>query len=122
MHEASEDPGICDKSITQDAKFLVGVGTSPSSRNLIRWTHELAAAQNVPWLAVHIECRLPLSDEEERRLSQHLDFARELGAEVMTSTGEDAATSLLRVARQQGVTQIIVGEPSGSSLLDLLSE
>src|SRR6266403_55526 len=53
------------------------------------------------------------------RLHKNLELARELGAEVITTSDQDVVTAILRVARQQNVTQIVVGKPAGWRVLDL---
>ena len=65
-------------------------------------------------------CRKPLTDDEQTRLARHLALARELGAQVVTTTDDDVARGLLRVAREQNATQIVVGKPVGWRALDLL--
>ena len=71
-----------------------------------------------PWLAVHVEGSRPLAEAAQVRLTRNLDTARELGAEVIATTGDDVARELLRVARELNVTQIILGKPAGSGLLN----
>jgi two-component system sensor histidine kinase KdpD len=44
-----------------------------------------------------------LSEPEQARLCQHLALARELGAEVITTTDHDVVEALLRVAREQNL-------------------
>ncbi len=50
-----------------------------------------------------------LSQHDRRILRQNLKYARELGAQVFTLTGLDAADVILKFARQKGITQIFVG-------------
>ena len=71
-----------------------------------------------PWLAVHVEDPQSLSEAAQARLSKNLDAARELGAEVITTTDEDLARGLLRVARERNVTLIVLGKPSGGGWLN----
>jgi two-component system sensor histidine kinase KdpD len=99
-------------------RLLVAVGPSPLSEALTRWTRRMADELKCPWLAVHVEGSRPLSDQAQARLTRNLETARELGAEVLTTTDEDLARGLLRVARERNVTQIILGKPSGGGLLN----
>jgi two-component system, OmpR family, sensor histidine kinase KdpD len=101
-------------------RLLVAVGPSPLSEPLIRWTRRMADELRCPWLAVHVEGSRPLSEPAQARLSKNLDTARELGAEVITTTDEDLARGLLRVAAERNVTQIILGKPAGSGFLNWL--
>jgi two-component system sensor histidine kinase KdpD len=99
-------------------RLLVAVGPSPLSEPLIRWTRRLAGELRCPWLAVHVEGPQSLSEAAQGRLSKNLDAARELGAEVITTTDEDLARGLLRIARERNVTLIVLGKPSGGGWLN----
>lgn len=94
-------------------RLLVAVSPSPTSAALIRWTRRLAGELHAPWVAVYIELPRPLTEEDQTRLSRHLALARELGAEVVTTTDDDAARGILRAAREHNATQLIVGKPAG---------
>jgi two-component system, OmpR family, sensor histidine kinase KdpD len=101
-------------------RLLVAVSASPTSAALVRWTRRLAGELQAPWLAVYVELPQPLNEEEQARLARHLGLARELGAEVITTTDADVTRGLLRVAREQNATQLVVGKPVGWRALDLL--
>ena len=96
------------------------MSASPTSASLVRWTRRLAGELQAGWLAVYVELPRPLIEAEQARLSRHLALARELGAQVITTTDNDVARGLLRVAREQNVTQIVVGKPVGWRALELL--
>ena len=100
-------------------KLLVAVSSSPTSASLIRWTRRLAGELQSPWLAVFVELPRALAEVDKKRLSQNLEIARDLGAEIITTTDEDFVRGVLRIAREQNVTQIIVGKPAGRSVLEL---
>ncbi len=101
-------------------RLLVAVSASPTSAALVRWTRRLAGELQAPWLAVYVELPKPLTADEQTRLACHLALARELGAQVVTTTDDDIARGLLRVAREQNATQLVVGKPVGWRALDLL--
>ena len=101
-------------------RLAVGVGPSPYSGVLIRWTRRIAAAMDAPWLAIYVETSAPLNEDERTRLTKNLSLSRQLGAEVVMTTGDDVASALLNAAHEQGVTQIVVGKPLGNPVLDFL--
>ncbi len=101
-------------------RLAVGVGPSPYSGVLIRWTRRIAAAMDAPWVAIYVETSAPMNEEEKTRLTKNLSLARQLGAEVVMTTGDDVASALLAAAREAGVTQIVVGKPLGNPVLDFL--
>jgi len=98
----------------------VGVGPSPFSGQLIRWTRRIAAAMDAPWVAMYVETSAALDEDEKRRLTKNLSLARQLGAEVVMTPGDEVANALLAVAREQGVTQMVVGKPTGNWLFEWL--
>lgn len=90
-------------------KFLVGVSSNPYSQKLIRITRRLAFNSDAPWIAVHINDGRVLDEKETQVLEKNLAIARDLGAEVVTINDPNITEGLQRIARQRGVTQIIVG-------------
>ncbi|MCX6992050.1 MAG: sensor histidine kinase KdpD [Kiritimatiellaeota bacterium] len=92
-------------------RLLVAVSASPYSEQMVRWTRRLADSLGCTWIAAHVETSRVLSEEEQTRLTRNLSLARALGAEVRGTTDEDVVRGLLRVAREQNVTQIVVGTP-----------
>jgi two-component system, OmpR family, sensor histidine kinase KdpD len=101
-------------------RLLVAVSSSPTSASLVRWTRRLASELQAPWLAIYVERPQPLNNEEQVRLAQHLALARELGAQVIQTSDDDVVRGILRVAREQNATQIVLGKPVGWRALDLL--
>ncbi|EEF59995.1 osmosensitive K+ channel signal transduction histidine kinase [Pedosphaera parvula Ellin514] len=92
-------------------RLLVAVGPNALAEQLIRWTRRLADSLNSPWIALYVEVPRPLNQEVQSRVTRNLSLARDLGAEVITTTDADVVKGLLRVAMQHNVTQVIVGEP-----------
>ena len=101
-------------------RLLVAVSASPYSERLIRYTRRLASSMEASWMVANIEGPRPLSQDEQTRLTRYIALARQLGAEVITTPGRDVAEALLRVARQNNVTQIIMGKPLGTPWFSFL--
>ncbi len=97
-------------------RLLVAVSASPYSAQMVRWTRRLADTLHCPWIAVHVEAAQPADEAAQAQLNKNLSLAKELGAEVITTAGEDMVSALLRVARSHNATQIIVGKPGDSWL------
>ncbi len=101
-------------------RLMVAVGPSPFSERLIRWTRRMAYNLEAPWLAVYIETSVVLASEVKERLARNIALARSLGGEIVTVRGDDIATTLLRLAHQRNVTQIVIGKPQHSPLQTVL--
>ncbi len=98
-------------------RLLVAVSASPYSERLIRYTRRLASSMEASWIVANIDQPRPLSQEEQTRLTRYLALARQLGAEVISTPGTDVAETLLRVAREHNVTQLVIGKPLGARWL-----
>jgi two-component system sensor histidine kinase KdpD len=94
-------------------RLLVAVSASPHSAELVRWTRRYAASLEAPWIAVAVETSEPLGPEDERRRSANLALARQLGAEVVLTSGIHVGKALLRAAEEHGATQMVLGKPEG---------
>lgn len=110
-------------------RLLVAISHSPYSERIIRATRRLAYNLEAPWIALHVNTGLTLNDGDQAQLQKNINLARELNAEVITTTDADVATAINRVCRQKNVTQVIVGRPTrrwfrdvieGGSLLERL--
>ncbi len=101
-------------------RLMVGVGPSPYSEQLIRWTRRVAATMEAPWVAVSVKTPQPLSDESEKRLKKNIALAQELGATLITTNDDNIVHALLRVAKQNNVTQIVIGKSLTTPLRDLI--
>jgi two-component system, OmpR family, sensor histidine kinase KdpD len=99
-------------------RLLVAVGPSPFSTQLVRWTCRLAAAQGAPWVAVHVASSAPLKPQAQALLDRNLTLARELGAQVVMTQGDDIAAALVRSALEYNATQIVVGKPRGNRWIE----
>ncbi|MCE9614239.1 MAG: sensor histidine kinase KdpD [Lentisphaerae bacterium] len=101
-------------------RLLVGIGPSPFSESLIRWTRRAATTQDATWLAVYVDAGLALAEDDQRRVTQNLSLARALGAEVFTVSDPDVVAGLIRVAQENNVSQIVVGKPRGGGWARLI--
>lgn len=111
-------------------RLMVAVSHSPHSEDLVRSTRRLAFSLGASWLAVNVDTGTVLDTSDARQLEQNLSLVRELGGEVVNVTDVDISEALAQVARQRGVTQLVIGHPGprrirdlfvGGTLLDRLS-
>ncbi len=93
------------------SKIMIGISASPHNPRLIRATRRLVSELHTTWLAVYVETPIDarLEDEERERIQQHLQLAKELGAEILTVAGHNVAEQLVEVAKQYNVSRIVVG-------------
>ena len=101
-------------------RLLVAVGPSPFSVSLIRRTRAMAGALDAPWLAAAVTTDETLSQDDQNRLTENLSLARQLGAEAATVEATSVVEGLLSLARERGVTQIVIGKSPRHGWRDFL--
>ncbi|WP_410512280.1 sensor histidine kinase KdpD [Paenibacillus sp. BR2-3] len=101
-------------------KVMVCVSASPFSTQLIRMGRQMAASLKSDWMVVYVQSPqgLPRSEGKQRQLARNLQLAEELGAEVVSVTGNHIADELLSLARSRNIKQVIIGKPTRSRIVE----
>ncbi len=92
-------------------RLMVSIFPSAHSEGLIRWTRRMADMMSATWIGAYVEKNEPLSDSELGLLAKNMTLVKELGGEVMNTKEDDVVKGIMRLARQNDVTQIIVRKP-----------
>ncbi len=102
-------------------RILACIGPDTISPTVVRTAKRLADLMDAPWLAVTVERPGTNLDEAARqRLDDAMKLAEALGAETQTLTGSDLPAELLRFAKFENVTQIVIGRSHGGFFSELL--
>lgn len=102
-------------------RILVCIGADAGSPMVVRAAKRLADRMDAPWIAVTVERPGAVLDNAARaRLDSTMALAQSLGAETQTLTGADLPAELLRFARFENVTQIVIGRSRGGFFSELL--
>ena len=101
-------------------RILASVGPDRISPAVVRHAKRLADLMNAPWLAVTVERPgHQLGAAERKRIDESLKLAETLGAEIRTLVGNDLPGELLRLAKFENVTQIVLGRSAGGLLAQI---
>lgn len=104
-------------------RLLVCVGSDPLSEKVVRVASRLASGLNAPWMVVSIE-RADREVETPARL-QRIEtlfrLAEQLGAETRRVIGNDFVEEILKLARREHATQIVIGARKHSRWLKLVT-
>lgn len=101
-------------------RLLVAFSHSPYSEKLIRATRRLAYNLEAPWIALHVDTGIVLNDIDKIQLAKNVTLAKELNAELITTTEVDIFSAIRRICRQKNVTQVVVGRPTRRWFRDVL--
>jgi two-component system sensor histidine kinase KdpD len=97
-------------------RLMCAIAPSPYSADLIRWTRRLAYSLEAPWIAVYVETDQKISEDNKNILLQNFKLVKELGGELITTQDVQLGSALVRVAKENNVTQIIIGKSRKSKL------
>ncbi len=98
-------------------RILIGISASPNSIDLVRWARRIAYTMEASWIAVNIETSKTLTEEEKSILNKNIELAKELGAEVISTVDVDVVNGLLRIAKRENVTHIVIGKSHHENFL-----
>src|SRR5262249_7709765 len=106
-------------------RILVCISEDPRAAGLVRYAKRRADRLHAPWTALYVETRrsLQLSEEERDRVADTLRLAERLGGEAVTIPGgmrRVIADDVLGFARENNVTQVIIGKSARSRWFQIL--
>jgi two-component system sensor histidine kinase KdpD len=104
-------------------KVMVAMASRGSAKMLLRVGSRIAGRLSNDWYAVYIATPREepgrIKPGDYAALDENIHFAEDLGARVVKLTGTNIADELIRFARQQGITHVVLGQ-SARSRWDLL--
>jgi len=101
-------------------RILIGIGPSPNSADLVRWARRIAYTMEASWIAVNVETPRILDEKQIKLLNKNLELAKELGAEVITTSDTDIVKGILRIAKNENATHIVIGKSQKRTLFSRL--
>lgn len=99
-----------------DEHILVCLSSSPSNAKIIRTAARMARAFRGAFTALFVETldTASMSEEDKKRLRENTRLARQLGATIETSYGEDVPYQIAEFARISGVSKIVIGRSTAT--------
>lgn len=100
-------------------RILVAMASNPPyTASLLRKASRIAGRLNSDWYCVYVqtpdESAERIDATVQRRLVDNIQLAQSMGAEIAKLEGADIAATILRFAKEKGVTLIIVGQSKRS--------
>src|SRR2546423_6136751 len=128
-----------DKLWPASERVLVGFDSRPHMRQVIRDAWRLAHGLHADLIAVSVQPEGYLAfmskligwlkyggevnkyrEAAQRRLEEHALLAEDLGAEVIRTSSRDIAKTLVEIANERQVTQLVLGQPARSYWEEML--
>ena len=91
--------------------ILVCLSSSPSNERIVRMAEKMAQAFCGSLTALYVQTPgdTDMNAEDTVRLQANMCLAQQLGAEIVTTHGEDVPTQIAEYARLSDVTKIVIG-------------
>ncbi len=91
--------------------ILVCLSASPSNVKIIKTAAKMASAFGGSFTALYVK---PINadkmeEADKRRLQHHIHLAKQMGAEITITYGDDVSFQIAEYARISGVTKIVIG-------------
>ena len=92
-------------------KIVACISSSPSSSTVIRNAARMASSFKTEWIALYVGNlnSKTMTDEEKKRLREHINLAERLGAIVEMIHGDDIVEAIIKFCNYRNVTKIIIG-------------
>lgn len=90
-------------------RVAVCISSNPQSRELIARGARIAEGLDGELYVIHVATARDEEGQRKQTLDAHLQFARNLGANIVTLTGSSVATATATYVKEQRITQAIFG-------------
>ncbi len=101
-------------------KIAVCISSSPQARDLIARGARLAEALEAELYILHVDSPRDHTPERQRTLDSSIQFAANLGAQIVPLTGPDTARTTATYMRENRITQAIMGRSATHGLRSYL--
>ena len=95
-----------------DEHILVCLSSSPSNARIIHTAAKMAKVLHARFTAIYVQTDTVINDEDQSRLSQNIQLAQRLGAEILMTHCEVVLLQISEYVRLSDVTKIVIGQSS----------
>lgn len=96
----------------KDEHILVCLSSSPSNKKIIRTAAKMADDMEARFTALYVQTGKKETEADKKRLEEHVQYAKESGAEIVMTHGENVPVQIAEYAHLSSVTKIVIGQSS----------
>jgi two-component system sensor histidine kinase KdpD len=97
------------KTVGVRERIVVCVSSSPAAQYLIARAARMAQRIDAELFVIYVDIGVDEKPEDQRSLQQNIQFAQDLGAQVVTSKGKSVAEEVAKLVREKHITQVVFG-------------
>jgi two-component system sensor histidine kinase KdpD len=103
---AKEEGG---KALAVRERIAVCVSSSPAAQYLIARAARMAQRIDAEFFVIYVDIGVDDNAEDQRSLRQNIQFAQNLGAQIVTTKGSKVAEEVAKIVREKHITQVVFG-------------
>ncbi|EKE01640.1 MAG: hypothetical protein ACD_21C00084G0003 [uncultured bacterium] len=105
-----------------ESKLLVSIGSNKLTEKLLLTAHRMATDLEAEWYAVHVESlqQVKYTEKTRSQLYRNIHLAEELGAKVVSLSGNNIADEIINFAKKKNVNLIITGLSQRSRFQEII--
>ena len=93
-----------------DEHILVCLSAAPSNQKIVATAAKMANALQARFTALYVQTGTKSEALDKEKLEEHIRYAEMLGAEIVTTHGENIPVQIAEYARLSNVTKIVIGQ------------
>ena len=93
-----------------DEHILVCLSAAPSNQKIVDTAAKMANALQARFTALYVQTGTKSEALDKENLEKHIRYAEMLGAEIVTTHGENIPVQIAEYARLSNVTKIVIGQ------------
>ena len=97
------------KSAGVRERIAVCISSSPAAQYLIARAARMAQRIDAELSVVYVDIGVDDNPQDQRSLEQNIKFARDVGAQILRTSGKKVAEEVAKVVREKHITQVVFG-------------
>jgi len=97
------------RSVGVRERIGVGISSSPAAQYLIARAARMSQRIDADLFVIYVDIGHDDNPQDQRSLAQNIQFAQNLGAQVVRTKGKKVAEEVAKVVREKHITQVVFG-------------
>lgn len=111
-----EKEGGAARGVGVRERIGVCTSSSPAAQYLIARAARMSQRIDADLYVIYVDTGVDSDPKDQRSLSQNIQFAKNLGAEIVFTKGKSVAEEVAKVVREKHITQVVFGRSAQTGL------
>ncbi len=111
-----EKEGGASRGVGVRERIGVCTSSSPAAQYLIARAARMSQRIDADLYVIYVDTGVDTDPKDQRSLSQNIQFAKNLGAEIVFTKGKSVAGEVAKVVREKHITQVVFGRSAQTGL------